>query len=156
MLTTRYEQQPDLNWEKQEVRHAIYEEAIGFWLDRQVDGFRIDTVNRLSKPSHWPDGKIVDPESRWQPGEQFYINGPRIHEYLIEMRQYMENHRSVKGKDRDLMLVGELPRTKLKNVLNFVHPASKQLSMVLDFDVVKLGAQPLYLNASVHELTTLD
>ena len=44
-------EQPDLNWENPEVRQAIYRDAVRFWLDRGVDGFRIDTVNMFSRPS---------------------------------------------------------------------------------------------------------
>jgi len=38
-------EQPDLNWENEEVRDAIYNSAMRFWLDMGVDGFRVDTVN---------------------------------------------------------------------------------------------------------------
>ena len=41
--------QPDLNWDNAECREAIYEETMRFWLERGVDGFRIDTVNKYSK-----------------------------------------------------------------------------------------------------------
>jgi len=38
-------EQPDLNWENEETRKAIYDSAMRFWLDKGVDGFRVDTVN---------------------------------------------------------------------------------------------------------------
>ena len=47
--------QPDLNWENPDVRAAIYE-MMRWWLDRGVDGFRMDVINLISKPPGLPDG----------------------------------------------------------------------------------------------------
>ena len=131
-------EEPDLNWENPETRKAIFDTAIGFWLDKGVDGFRIDTVNRLSKDPSYKDAPIKL-KGNLQPATQYYINGPKSHDYLREMRAYMDNHPSVKGSGRDLMLVGELPRTSPEEVFNYTHPASKELNMVFDFDMVNLS-----------------
>jgi oligo-1,6-glucosidase len=40
-------EQPDLNWQNPDVRAAVYESAVKFWLDRGVDGFRVDTGKQL-------------------------------------------------------------------------------------------------------------
>ena len=48
---------PDLNWESEECRKAIYDSAMRFWLDKGVDGFRVDCVNMSVSPcvpSPWP------------------------------------------------------------------------------------------------------
>src|SRR6201991_5298590 len=58
--------QPDLNWENPEVRQAVYA-MMNWWLDRGVDGFRMDVINMLSKDL-----------------ERGFIDGPRIHEFLQE------------------------------------------------------------------------
>ncbi|KAJ1334213.1 oligo-1,6-glucosidase [Microdochium nivale] len=62
-------EQPDLNWENPETRQAIYNSAMRFWLDRGVDGFRIDTVNMYSKPptSPTPPSSTRRPSGRWPP-----------------------------------------------------------------------------------------
>ena len=128
--------QPDLNWENEDAVKAIFENAIGFWLDKGVDGFRIDTVNRISKDKlEDVECTIPGPE---QPATRRYINGPKSHRYLERMRSYMDNHDSVKGQ-RELMLVGELPSTSYKEVMEYVHPDNKRLNMVFDFDMIKLG-----------------
>ena len=51
--------QPDLNWENPEVRQAVYE-MMRWWLDRGVDGFRMDVINMISKVTTLPDGPIFD------------------------------------------------------------------------------------------------
>jgi glycosidase len=133
-----YPHQPDLNWELKHVREQIYEAAIGFWLEKGIDGFRIDTVNRISKQTPWVDANTTN-EAPYQPASRYYINGPRSHEFLKEMRAYMENHPTVKAKNTDLMLVGELPLTQYDDVKNYTLPGSKELNMVFDFDMIKLG-----------------
>ena len=55
--------QPDLNWENDKCRNAIYENTMLFWLDRGVDGFRIDTINKYSKRQDYIDAPITDPTS---------------------------------------------------------------------------------------------
>ena len=130
--------EPDLNWENPVVRKAIYEAAIGFWLDKGVDGFRIDTVNRLSKTIPFEDVPTKLP-AVWQPATHLYINGPRSHEFLKEMRAYMDNHPNVQKDGRELMLVGELPKTPSDDVMRYVSPLSRELSMVFDFDMINLS-----------------
>ena len=51
--------QPDLNWENPEVREAIYS-MMRWWLDRGVDGFRMDVINMISKDPALPDGRDAD------------------------------------------------------------------------------------------------
>ena len=68
--------QPDLNWENPEVREAVYS-MMRWWLDRGVDGFRMDVINLISKPPGLPSG------------DSFALNahGPRLHEFLQEMHR---------------------------------------------------------------------
>ncbi len=49
-----------------------------FWLDRGIDGLRMDVINFISKYQDFPDAPIVKSTSRWQPGNDFYAAGPRI------------------------------------------------------------------------------
>ncbi len=121
-------QQPDLNWENEETRNAIYDSSMRFWLDKGVDGFRIDTVNKYSKRLDFPDAKITDPERFEQPATYLYVNGPRIHEYLKEMNEKVLNH-------YDTMTVGELSLTPdTAHVLKYVSASSNELDMVLNID----------------------
>ena len=72
--------QPDLNWENPEVREAVYA-MMRWWLDRGVDGFRMDVINMISKDSPLPDGVVLD-GSPYGDGTPYFISGPRIHEFL--------------------------------------------------------------------------
>ncbi|KUI61914.1 Eukaryotic peptide chain release factor subunit 1 [Cytospora mali] len=133
-------EQPDLNWESEGCRRAIYDSALRFWLDKGVDGFRIDTVNMWSKGPvpELRDAPIVNPEVFDQPAWCLYANGPRIHEFLREMNsEVLDKY--------DTMTVGELPHTPdPKKVLEYVGLSDKQLSMVFQFDIVDLGQGSSY------------
>jgi glycosidase len=118
-------EQPDLNWENPETRQAIYKSAMEFWLQRGVDGFRVDTVNMYSK-GEMLDAPITDPGSEWQFAGYQYCNGPRMAEFLNEMNQILEKY--------DAMTVGECPHTPdMKIVLEYVSAKEKQLNMVFQF-----------------------
>lgn len=124
---------PDLNWESAGARHAIYDSAMRFWLDRGVDGFRIDCVNMYSKRVGFQDAPIVNAGVFEQPAWSEYANGPRMHEFLREMN-------SVVLSKYDTLTVGELPHTPdPRHVLQYVGAADKQLSMVFQFDIVDIG-----------------
>ncbi|KAF2112398.1 alpha-glucosidase [Lophiotrema nucula] len=127
-------EQPDLNWENPETRQAIYKSAMEFWLERGVDGFRVDTVNMYSK-GEMLDAPVTDPRSEWQFAGLQYCNGPRMHEFLSEMNQVLEKY--------DAMTVGECPHTPdMSRVLKYVSAKEKQLNMVFQFDVVDIGQGP--------------
>ena len=85
-------EQPDLNWENDATREAIYNSAVKFWLDKGIDGFRVDTVNLYSKPLDFPDGTIKDPNSEFQMAQEVWCNGPRMHEFLQELNDKILSH----------------------------------------------------------------
>ncbi|KAF4974603.1 hypothetical protein FZEAL_8530 [Fusarium zealandicum] len=125
-------EQPDLNWEDPTARQAIYASAMEFWLERGVDGFRVDTVNMYSKLQDFPDAPVVDPTAPYQPAGLLYCNGPRMHEFLSEMNEILARYGAI--------TVGELPNTPdLARVLRYVSAEEKQLNMVFQFDVVDVG-----------------
>jgi oligo-1,6-glucosidase len=106
-------EQPDLNWENPETRKAIYKSAMEFWLERGVDGFRVDTVNMYSKGDLMRDAPVTDPGSEWQFAGYQYCNGPRMAEFLAEMNQILEKY--------DAMTVGECPYVTSIYELNVRH-----------------------------------
>jgi oligo-1,6-glucosidase len=117
--------QPDLNWENPEVRQAIYS-MMRWWLDRGVDGFRMDVINMISKDPALPDAPGGD-------GSPYYLCGPRIHEFLQEM------HREVfEGRDGELLTVGEMPGVTLEQAKLFTDPARREVDMVFQFEHVEL------------------
>jgi hypothetical protein len=116
-------EQPDLNFENPETRKAVYDSAMVFWLDKGIDGFRIDTVNMYSKPSDYPDAKISDTGAFLQDASSLFVNGPRMDEYLHEMNEILGRYNAVS--------VGECPCTPdLARVRRYVSAKEKQMSMV--------------------------
>jgi oligo-1,6-glucosidase len=79
-------EQPDLNWEDAEVRQAIYKEAILFWLEKGIDGMRVDVSSFYSKHD-FIDAPITKPGQFIQVAHDKYIDGPRLKEYLEEMQR---------------------------------------------------------------------
>ena len=132
--------QPDLNWENPEVRAAVHE-MMRWWLDRGVDGFRMDVINMISKDLRGrdgaPDGTLHDgpplPGSALGDGSASYLCGPRIHEFLAEM------HREVfAGRDGTFLTVGEMPGVTVEQARLFTDPARAEVDMVFQFEHVAL------------------
>ncbi|KAH9837524.1 glycoside hydrolase family 13 protein [Teratosphaeria destructans] len=128
--------QPDLNWENPELRRTIYE-MMRFWLEKGIAGFRMDVINMISKPTDFPDADVVDAGSLYQPAEHLYYNGPRVHDYLQEMR------REVMDRYPDTMTVGETPCTDTAEaVRQYVEPERAELDMVFQYDVFSVDFGP--------------
>ncbi|HEY6747379.1 MAG TPA: alpha-glucosidase [Mycobacteriales bacterium] len=123
--------QPDLNWENPEVRQAVYA-MMRWWLDRGVDGFRMDVINLVSKDPALPDGPVHG-SAPYGDGSRSYVCGPRIHEFLQEM------HREVfAGRDAALLTVGEMPGVTVDEARLFTDPARAEVDMVFQFEHVQL------------------
>ncbi|MDR7083645.1 oligo-1,6-glucosidase [Arthrobacter ginsengisoli] len=126
--------QPDLNWENPQVRAAVYE-MMNWWLDRGVDGFRMDVINFISKNTALPDGPIAAGMLHGD-GSPFYIGGPRIHEFLQEM------HREVfAGRPGPLLTVGEMPGVTVDEAVLFTDPERAEVDMVFQFEHVALDQE---------------
>ena len=121
--------QADLNWENENVRKKVYE-MIKFWLNKGVDGFRLDVINLISKDQRFPNDDGSD--TRFVPdGRRFYTDGPRIHEFLKEM-----NREAFGGGE--LITVGEMSSTSLDNCIRYSNPDEKELSMAFSFHHLKV------------------
>ena len=115
--------QPDLNWENPKVRKEIYA-VIKYWLDKGVDGFRMDVISLISKQLDFPDATTPNFN---EVITKYYANGPKVHTYLNEM------NKEVLSK-YDIMTVGEGPGINLANGLDYVHSDRDELNMVFHFD----------------------
>jgi oligo-1,6-glucosidase len=123
--------QPDLNWENPDVRQAVYS-MMNWWLDRGVDGFRMDVINLISKDPALPDGDVA-PGKSFGDGFAHYGYGPRIHEFLQEM------HASVfAGRTGEFVTVGEMPGVTVEQARLYTDPARHELDMVFQFEHVGL------------------
>jgi oligo-1,6-glucosidase len=122
--------QPDLNWENPQVRQAVYE-MMRWWLDRGVDGFRMDVINMISKDPALPDGRVTGGEP-YADGSEFFIGGPRLHDYLQEM------HAEVFAGREGLLTVGEMPGVTVEEARLFTDPQRGEVDMVFQFEHVGL------------------
>jgi len=122
--------QPDLNWENPQLREALYR-MIAFWLDKGVDGLRMDVINMISKTPGLPsdgDGELAG-------GGQYYMNGPRVHEYLHEMNE------KVLSK-YDIMTVGETPGATVEDAILYTAEDRGELQMVFQFEHMDVDSGP--------------
>lgn len=127
--------QPDLNWENPSVREAVYD-MMTWWLDRGVDGFRMDVINLISKDPDLPDG-AVPPGGLYGDGYPYYGQGPRIHEFLHEMHE-----RVFAGRPGQYLTVGEMPGVTVADAQLFTDPARGEVDMVFQFEHVALDHGP--------------
>jgi oligo-1,6-glucosidase len=123
--------QPDLNWENAEVRHAVYA-MMRWWLDRGIDGFRMDVINLISKNPSLPDGHHL-PHQPYADGSEHYVCGPRIHDFLREMR-----HNVFADRPGKYLTVGEMPGVTVDEGRLFTDPARGEVDMVFQFEHVQL------------------
>jgi oligo-1,6-glucosidase len=123
--------QPDLNWENPEVRQAVYA-IMRWWLDRGVDGFRMDVINMISKDTSLPD-TTRRPGSPYGPGDQHFTFGPRNHEFLQEMDREV-----FAGRPGHVLTVGEMPDVTIDQAALFTAPERRELDMVFQFEHVRL------------------
>jgi oligo-1,6-glucosidase len=114
--------QPDLNWENPKVREEVYE-MMRFWLDKGVDGFRMDVIPFISKRLNWPE---VDWSDFPKIVEEVYANGPRLHEFLQEMKQEAL-------AAYDVTTVGEAPGVPAEMGNLYVGESRKELDMIFHF-----------------------
>ena len=114
--------QPDLNWENPKVREEVYS-MMRYWLDKGVDGFRMDVIPFISKRLEWPE---VDWNDFPKIVEEVYANGPRLHEFLQEMNtQALAPY--------DITTVGEAPGVPPQLGNLYVGESRKELDMIFHF-----------------------
>ena len=123
--------QPDLNWENPKVREEVYK-MMDWWLQKGVDGFRMDVINMISKAPGLPDATPTN-NDRYQYGGQYFCNGPRMMEYLTEMKE------KVLSK-YDIMTVGETPNVSTEDAVMIVHSETGALNMVFQFEHMGLDS----------------
>lgn len=126
--------QPDLNWENPAVRREIHQ-MMRWWVDRGVDGFRMDVINLISKtypladgPANGPGGLCYDPS--------LVVEGPRLHEFLQEM------NREVGLADKQLFSVGEMILVDVDAARSHTDPAAGELGMVFTFEHMSIDSAP--------------
>lgn len=125
-------EQPDLNWENPHVREAIYD-MMNWWLERGVDGFRVDAIDVISKRAGLPDGGAA--RAPFGVGHECYADGPRLHEFLQEM-----NERTF-SRHPGSFTVGEASNASPESALLFCDPSRNEFNMLIQFEHVNLGLE---------------
>lgn len=123
--------QPDLNWENPKVRSEVYD-LMRWWLDKGIDGFRMDVINMISKAPGFPDVPVRSAD-RYQMDNRYFINGPRLLEFFQEMKQ------NVLSK-YDILTVGETPSVTPQHAIDFTNEETGALSMVFQFQHMDVDA----------------
>lgn len=142
-------EQPDLNWENPAVREAVHN-ILRFWLDRGASGFRMDVINLISKVQTFSDADVVVKDNKYQPGDKYYANGPRLHEWLKEL------NRNVLSK-YDTITVGEMPFVRNEDeIMRVVGAESEELNMIFSFDLVDIDNVPGDFKFTLHPWDASD
>lgn len=116
--------QPDLNWDNEKVRDEVFN-MMTWWCEKGIDGFRMDVISMISKVPGLPDGK--------KEGDALYgdlsntTNGPRVHEYLQEMRKRVLSK-------YDLITVGECAGVTIEEAKKYANLDNSELNMVFQFE----------------------
>jgi oligo-1,6-glucosidase len=125
--------QPDLNWENPKLRREVYD-MMNYWLEKGIDGFRMDVINFISKDPELPDAKLPVGK-QYAPGGDYFMNGPRIHEFLQEMNKETVSR-------YDVMTVGEMPGANVEEAKLYTDDNRHETNMVFQFEHVDLDAGP--------------
>ena len=122
--------QPDLNWDNTEVRQSVYQ-MMRWWLEKGVDGFRMDVISLISKDPSFADGKIDGMYGDLTP---FCAHGPHVHEYLKEMNARVLSR-------YDLMTVGETAGVTIEEAQKYAGEDSHELRMVFQLEHVDVAGK---------------
>lgn len=127
-------EQPDLNWADEQVRRD-FDAILDFWLDRGVDGFRIDVAHGLVKAADLPDNAVQSASidsPRYQPiGHQWHQ--PGVHEIYRRWRAVVDG----RGAGAQTTLIGEVWASDTDQLVGYLRPAG--LRQVFTFDLLECG-----------------
>jgi alpha-glucosidase len=125
--------QPDLNWDNPDTRQAILQDALQYWLDMGIDGFRMDVFARYSKATGLPDVPAND--SNFYDATDLYTNGPHEHEYLQQMnREVLSRY--------DIFTVGEYTtEDNMTKVQDYISASRHEVNTVFLTNMCDIGRE---------------
>ncbi|MDU2491769.1 MAG: alpha-glucosidase [Clostridium celatum] len=125
--------QPDLNWECKELREAVYN-MINWWLDKGIDGFRVDAISHIKKEEGLPDMDNLK-GSKYVESFDKHMNVEGIHKYLEELKE--------RTFDKyDIMTVGEANGVDAEEADLWVGEENGKFNMIFQFEHLHLwGAE---------------
>ena len=138
-----FKEQPDLNWRNPEVKEAMFS-AVRFWLDRGVDGYRLDAIGTIYEHPDMPDHPVAmsgtelrrelekaeTPERRhellclWKEMEKYQVEQPGMHELMQELRGVIDEY-------DDKLLIGEDEK------IAYHGDGTNELHMVFNFPLIR-------------------
>lgn len=121
--------QPDLNWENPALRERVFE-MMKWWLERGIDGFRLDAINLISKAPGLPDAPVTT-DNTYQFVGDLAFNGPRLLEFLGEMRDRVLAR-------YDVVTVGEASLVTTEHGIDITNEQTGSLSMLFQFEHMDL------------------
>ena len=129
-----FKEQPDLNWENEKVREDLYS-MVRWWLDKGVDGFRLDAINIISKPEGFPDDPSTDFEKHTSSSPFVITNGTMVHPWMKELtRETFSRY--------DVMTVGETSATSPEDAKLWAGYHTGELNMIFHFDHMGVDNDP--------------
>ena len=121
--------QPDLNWENKEVRNRLYD-MVNWWLDKGIDGFRVDAISHIKKTPGYPD--LPNPDNKqYVPSFAGHMNQPGIQTFLRELKQKTFSH-------YDIMTVGEANGVGIDEAEDWVGEEDGIFNMIFQFEHLDL------------------
>jgi len=135
--------QPDLNWENPVVRQELYA-MVNWWLDKGIDGFRVDAISHIKKVKGFPD--LPNPENlRYVPSYEGHMNREGIHEFLGELKR--------ETFDRyDIVTVGEANGVSVKDADLWVGERNGAFNMIFQFEHLGLWNKSAEGSLDIHAL----
>ena len=123
-------EQPDLNWQDPSVRAAMWD-VVRFWLDRGVDGFRLDAINWLGKDTRWPNNPFRLGLRGYTRQHHLYDRDQALaHDTMQELRQVVSAY-------PDAVLIGEAAADTPGGPASFYGKGDDELHLVFDFRLMK-------------------
>lgn len=135
--------QPDLNWENPSVRKELYE-MINWWLNKGIDGFRVDAISHIKKVKGFPD--MPNPENkRYVPSFDGHMNRPGINTFLEELKRETFNN-------YDIVTVGEANGVSVEDADLWVGEENGKFNMVFQFQHLELWNKSVNNGLDIHAL----
>ena len=121
--------QPDFNWDNPKLRQKIYE-MMTWWMEKGIDGFRMDVINLISKVPEFPEGEVIEgtPYTEKAP---YVVCGPHMHDYLKEMNEQVLSR-------YDMMTVGEGLGLDVDQARKITDEDENELNMMFTFEHVNV------------------
>lgn len=135
--------QPDLNWENPTVRKELYE-MVNWWLDKGIDGFRVDAISHIKKVPGYPD--LPNPKKlKYVPSFKGHMNRDGIQIFLQELNKET-------FAKYDIMTVGEANGVKADQAEEWVSEENGIFNMIFQFEHLDLWGKSVTGGIDIHSL----